>query len=229
MAMNFPEPKSRLEASRAKTLGRPRAETGGQVTLRQKTQDTLADPNVTDLGSFLYVFYRSAKKDQPLPNPRELGHLLAYLRENGRLSPEIDGFMADQLADAVLRRLDQEIKDGSPLIAQIESLAQAEPSDPVSQNTTFATYRALAARARQIETKSRLGKPITDAEQGALEDFKAFQFLVADETPPATLVAHFIGNGDLRWLWGLDNKIDLRQFKLKTQGGKLGGRETAEW
>jgi hypothetical protein len=221
-AVPRPEPK-------AKIIDRPRLESFGRLSLREKVKNTLADPNVTDMGSFLHVFYRSAKKDGPMPKPRELGHLLAYLRASGRLSPEIDGFMADQLADAVLRRLDQELENGKPLVSQIERLAQSELADQVAQKTIFETYRVMAKRIRQIEGKIMLGKTISDEERDALDDFKAVQFMVADETPPATLVAHFAGNGDLRWLWGLDEKTDLRQLKLKTQGGKLGGRETAEW
>lgn len=228
--MSLPRPASEAPTqTKAKTIGRPKAESTSRLTARDKVAAVLDDPAVSDLGSFLHMFYRIGSRDRKLPNRQELGHLLAYLRESGRLSPEIDGFMADQLADAVLRRLDQDLDNGKPLVPQIERLAQTEPADQITQRTVFETYRVMAKRARQIEAKVRLGKTISDEERDMFDDFKAFQFLVADETPPATLVAHFVQNGDLKWLWGLDKKIDLRQLKLKTQGGKLGGRETAEW
>jgi len=228
MSMRLPRPEAFPgQSAKAKTIGRPEA--SRRPSVREKVKAALDEAAVSDLGSFLHVFYRLGTRDRLQPNPLELGHLLAYLRETGKLSPEIDGFMADQLADAILHRLEDDLEPNKPLVPQIEQLALAEPADPDAQLTIFETYRTLAARARAIQGKMRLGQNTTEDEREALEDFKAFQFLVVDETPPATLVAHFLKTKDLGWLWGLDRKLDLRQFKLKTRDGKLGGREMAEW
>lgn len=228
MALTMPRPEAG-QPPRAKTVGRPKTEAANRPTVRARVREILADPAVSDLGSFLHVFYRVGSRDRRLPKPPELGHLLAYLRETGKLSPEIDGFMVDQLADAILHRLGDGLEKDKPLIPQIERLAGQEQTDAQAQSTVFETYRVLARGARAIQGKIRLGQAITDREREALEDFKAFQFLVIDETPPATLISHFLGTRDLRWLWGLDPKTDLRQFKLKTRDGKMAGSEMAQW
>ncbi len=213
---------------KAKVLARPRIETKKPTRLRDKVNAILEDPSVNCFGNFLDRFYPAMAKTG-MPKPQELGILLKFLRHSGKLSPEIDGFMVDQLKDVVFHRLQEDIADDYPLPVQIEKLAKAEFADQEKTRHLLKTYADLARAVRRTQAKLTLGLEVSDSENKQLDNFTAFQFNLIDEIPPATLFRHFMENGDLRWLWDLDAGKTVLELKDENEKTALGGTEAAEW
>lgn len=158
-----------------------------------------------------------------LQNPTEL---LNLAQRHGRLSAGLDCVVMEfnrtaweKFAKKSFNDTDSE-KESS--LSLLQKYAAIEPSK--NEASLLDEFELLAPSVKQLIGQQLEGATLTNEEKESVNRFIAIREELHNiaQNSPMRLLLHFTNNGDLRFLWSINEKENVRVVGRKNQGGRVG-------
>ena len=155
------------------------------------------------------------------------GAILILARRTGRISPILDGANVSYLRNLFSGHSHKEREENFISLVR-RFAAQEEEAEKYRQQ--FGAYMKDALEARRIQERKLLGEPVSDAESDKLSKFEMSRLeIIRGRDHLYTLTQHLIENGDLPWLWGINDEDNLDVVGHKSDGGRVGDLDDKAW
>ena len=156
---------------------------------------------------------------------RDGARVMNRARIFGRISYEIDGtFMSISRAALEGSKVDRK----ELFVEAMRKKAEHEDKDI---DKAFEKLGELAWLSRHLMLRQKHGETLKPEEEQILKDFSVAQHAVtiASYRSPARFLMHFYDNGDLKFIWGLNDQQTYYQVSFNTGSGRLGDAQDVEW
>ena len=144
----------------------------------------------------------------------------------GRISAEINmqtmGYLRHlaELLGSRVRRDNRYSQAEMSFVGRLRDYARAE----TNISDTLTRYSTLAPKVQALRAHVNMGgaNQLSDDEVGMLDEFDKINLAALEIASPAQFFLHFYDNGDLKFIWGMEEEDTAEDIARKTDGYRLG-------
>jgi hypothetical protein len=156
-----------------------------------------------------------------IDDPNSHIQVLRLAVKEGILSPELDGIMVEMLRGD-LQHVGHNY--GQNFLEKVASLA-AQEVVPEEVVVLHEKYKDLSSEVELIKQKKDLGVRVSPEDEGILKQKTEIeQKILTSDWPHASRLKHYLEEGGLKWLWGIDEKTEI-----VPDDGRIGDQQMYKW